>query len=97
MQKNQQATSARTLKRKCKINLKKIEAPKGALLCMERKLKLKSPDTRTIHLEDDYAMEFWARELNVSQAKLRAAILVVGDSAVDVRKELNKPKQTEKS
>ena len=57
---------------------------------MERKIKLKEPDTRSINIDDDYALEFWARELNVSQKKLKAAVQVAGTYVTDVKRELKK-------
>jgi hypothetical protein len=57
---------------------------------MDRKQKLKEPDTRTINIDDDYALEFWVRELNVSQKKLIAAVRQAGTAAIDVKRELNK-------
>jgi hypothetical protein len=57
---------------------------------MERKLKPASADTRSVDTSDDYALEFWVKELNVSRAKLLAAVLVAGTSVPDVKKELKK-------
>ena len=57
---------------------------------MERKVKQAAPDTRTIDIQDEYSLEFWAREFNVSRAKLKAAVLLVGDTARDVRREVKK-------
>jgi len=57
---------------------------------MERKLKRSAPDTRSVDIDDDYALDFWAREFNVTKRKLKAATLVAGKLATDVKKELNK-------
>ena len=39
---------------------------------MERKLKPKAADTRTVDIDDAYTLDFWAKEFGVSKAKLRA-------------------------
>jgi len=57
---------------------------------MDRKLKPKESDTRSINIHDDYALDFWARELNVSQKKLKAAVLLAGTAVPDVKRELKK-------
>jgi hypothetical protein len=57
---------------------------------MEKRKRFAQPDTRSLDINDDYAMEFWAREFVVSKKKLKAAILVAGTSAMDVRRELKK-------
>lgn len=57
---------------------------------MERKLKPKGPETRSIDISDEYALDYWARELNVSHTKLRNAVLRVGCALIDVIKELKK-------
>ena len=57
---------------------------------MERKVKPSQPDLRTIDISDDYALQFWAKEFNVSERKLIAVIAEVGDSAKDIRRELKK-------
>jgi Protein of unknown function (DUF3606) len=57
---------------------------------MERKLKPREPETRSIDIDDEYALDYWARELNVSQAKLKNAVLAAGSAAIDVKKELKK-------
>jgi len=36
---------------------------------MERKIKPSAADTRTLDIEDDYALHFWAQEFNVSHEK----------------------------
>ncbi|WP_461448751.1 DUF3606 domain-containing protein [Mucilaginibacter sp.] len=57
---------------------------------MERKIKPSIADTRTIDIEDDYALDFWAGTFGVTPERLRAAINVAGDLAKDVKKELKK-------
>jgi len=57
---------------------------------MIRKAKLKEPDTRSVDIEDDYALEFWTRELNTSGPKLKAAVRAAGTSVPDVKRALNK-------
>jgi len=57
---------------------------------MERKLKPREPETRSIDINDEYALDYWARELNVSQTKLKNAVLAAGSAAIDVKKELKK-------
>jgi hypothetical protein len=57
---------------------------------MERKLKPKGEDTRSVDIEDAYTLDFWAREFNVSKAKLTAAVLAAGSAVPDVKRELKK-------
>jgi hypothetical protein len=57
---------------------------------MEKKRKLMETDTRSVNIEDDYALDYWVREFDVSKAKIRAAVLVAGTSAGDVKRELKK-------
>lgn len=57
---------------------------------MERKLKPREPETRSIDINDEYALDYWARELNVSQTKLKNAMLAAGSAVIDVKKELKK-------
>jgi len=60
---------------------------------MEKKLRPAAPDTRSIDIEDDYALEYWTRELNVSQTKLKAAVNSAGSFLPDVKKELKNKSQ----
>lgn len=60
---------------------------------MERKLRPSAPDTRSIDIEDDYALEYWTRELNVSQTRLKAAVSSAGSFLPDVKKELKNKAQ----
>ncbi|MGZ3822874.1 MAG: DUF3606 domain-containing protein [Mucilaginibacter sp.] len=55
---------------------------------MNGKLKMKEPDTRSIDIDDSYALEFWTRELNVSPTKLKAIVMIAGTTAADVKREL---------
>ena len=57
---------------------------------MERKLKTSLPDTRSIDINDEYALEFWAREFNVTLTKLKAAVVAAGTNAPDVKRWLKK-------
>lgn len=56
-----------------------------------RKLKRAKADTRSVDVDDAYALEFWASEFDVSHEKLKAAVLAAGTDARNVRRELNKP------
>jgi hypothetical protein len=57
---------------------------------MNRKIKPHSADTRSVDIDDAYALEFWAREFNVSKKKIIAAVLAAGTAAPDVKRELKK-------
>jgi len=57
---------------------------------MERKIKTRGPESRSIDISDDYALDYWAKELNVTQARLKNAVLVVGTAAIDVKRVLKK-------
>ena len=57
---------------------------------MDRKIKPSAPDTRTIDINDEYALEFWSREFDVTHSKLKAVILAAGEAAADVRRQLKK-------
>lgn len=57
---------------------------------MERKLKAALPDTRTVDIVDAYTLDFWIKEFNVNETKLKAAVLAAGNSAADVKRELKK-------
>jgi len=43
---------------------------------MERRLKRVLSDTRVVDVDDDYALEFWAKEFNVSFGRLRSAVII---------------------
>ncbi|MBE9586673.1 DUF3606 domain-containing protein [Mucilaginibacter sp. JRF] len=55
---------------------------------MIRKIKKSAPDTRNVDIEDAYALEFWAREFNVSQDKIKAAVIAAGTAVTDVKRGL---------
>ncbi|MGN6181399.1 MAG: DUF3606 domain-containing protein [Mucilaginibacter sp.] len=57
---------------------------------MERKLKPRAEDTRSIDIEDAYTLDFWAKEFNVSKERLKAAVRAAGTNAPDVKRELKK-------
>ncbi len=57
---------------------------------MNRKLKPAQKDTRTVDIEDTYALEFWAKEFNVTREKVKAAVSAAGNAAPDVKRELKK-------
>ncbi|GAB3922149.1 DUF3606 domain-containing protein [Mucilaginibacter myungsuensis] len=57
---------------------------------MNRKIKANAPDSRTVDIDDAYALEFWAREFNVSQDKVKAAVIAAGTAAPDVKRQLKK-------
>jgi predicted GH43/DUF377 family glycosyl hydrolase len=57
---------------------------------MERKLKPRAEDTRTVDIDDTYTLDFWAKEFNVSKEKLKAAVMVAGNSVPDVKRKLKK-------
>ncbi|OOQ56592.1 DUF3606 domain-containing protein [Mucilaginibacter pedocola] len=55
---------------------------------MNRRFRISTTDERSIDIEDEYALEMWSRELNVTTARLKAAIEVAGTAVADVRKQL---------
>lgn len=57
---------------------------------MNRKIKANAPDCRTVDIDDAYALEFWAREFNASQDKVKAAVIAAGTAAPDVKRQLKK-------
>jgi hypothetical protein len=57
---------------------------------MDNKTKTGSPDSRRINMEEDYEVEYWTTILDVTRAKLKAAVNAVGTSAAAVRKYLKK-------
>ena len=59
---------------------------------MNRKVKKSSADSRSVDIDDEYALDFWARELSVTEVRLKAAVLVAGTALPDVKRELTKPK-----
>jgi hypothetical protein len=59
---------------------------------MNRKIKKSTADNRSVDINDEYAMDFWTKELNVTAAKLKAAVLAAGAGLPDVKRELTRPK-----
>jgi predicted GH43/DUF377 family glycosyl hydrolase len=57
---------------------------------MNRKIKPIGEDTRSVDIDDAYALDFWAKEFNVSQEKVKAAVLAAGKAVRDVKRELKK-------
>ncbi len=57
---------------------------------MENKIKERVPDTRTVDVADDYAIDYWTQELNTTKSKLLAAVAEVGDSFEAIKKHLKK-------
>jgi hypothetical protein len=49
-----------------------------------------SPDNRRINIHEAYEVAYWCKELRVTEAQLRAAVVAVGDSAAAVRRYLGK-------
>jgi hypothetical protein len=58
---------------------------------MESKRKGAVVDTRTVDVSDDYAVDYWTRELNTTKVKLLAAVAEAGDSFEAVKRQLKKP------
>ncbi|MEO7072969.1 MAG: DUF3606 domain-containing protein [Rhodanobacter sp.] len=44
----------------------------------------------TINVNDPFAMRYWARQLRISEAQLRAAIAAAGSNAAAVREQVGK-------
>ena len=57
---------------------------------MEHKKRGLVTDTRTVDTSDDYAMDYWAQQLNTTKAKLLAAVAEAGDTYEAVKKHLKK-------
>ena len=58
---------------------------------MEHKKRPVVTDNRTVDTSDDYAMDYWAQQLNTTKAKLLAAVAEAGDDFAAVKKHLKKP------
>lgn len=54
------------------------------------KSKTGSPDRDRINLSEDYEIQYWTRELSVSERELRAAVEAVGNTSKAVRDHLSK-------
>jgi hypothetical protein len=48
------------------------------------------PDSRRVNIYEDHELNYWIKELNVSQEELRMAVMEVGTSAEAVKKYLKK-------
>jgi hypothetical protein len=59
---------------------------------MIRKVKKSSADNRSVDINDEYALDFWSKELGVTRVRLQAAVRAAGTSVPDVKRELTKPK-----
>ena len=46
----------------------------------------RAKETRRIDISDAYSVAFWARELNITEAKLLVAVAQAGDGVADVKK-----------
>jgi len=57
---------------------------------MERKLRPKAKDTRTVDNDDAFTLDFWPKEFGVPKEKLVAAVHAAGTNAPDVKRELKK-------
>jgi hypothetical protein len=57
---------------------------------METKKKGMFVDTRTVDTSDDYAVDYWMRELNTTKSKLLAAVNEVGSAFEAVKRQLKK-------
>ena len=57
---------------------------------MAKKVKSVSLDNRSVDIEDEYALDFWTRELSVTRGKLKAAVQSVGTAVAHFRRELKK-------
>lgn len=58
---------------------------------MEPKRKHPAADTRTVDISDEYAVDYWIRELNTTQVKLLAAVAKAGNSFEAAKRQLKKP------
>jgi hypothetical protein len=54
------------------------------------KSKTGSPDRDRINLSEDYEVQYWTKELGVSEQELREAVKAVGNTAKAVRERLGK-------
>ncbi|WP_293716864.1 DUF3606 domain-containing protein [Stenotrophomonas sp. UBA7606] len=54
------------------------------------KSKTGSPDRDRINLSEDYEVQYWTKELGVSEQELRDAVTAVGDTSRAVRERLGK-------
>lgn len=54
------------------------------------KSKTGSPDRDRINLSEDYEVQYWTKELGVSEQELRDVVNAVGDTSSAVRERLGK-------
>ena len=56
----------------------------------DNKSKTGSPDRDRINLSEDYEVQYWTKELGISEKELRDVIQAVGDTSKAVREHLGK-------
>lgn len=56
----------------------------------DNKSKTGSPDRDRINLSEDYEVQYWTKELGISEKKLRDVIQAVGNTSRAVREHLGK-------
>lgn len=54
------------------------------------KSKTGSPDSDRINLNEDYEVQYWTKELGVSEKELRDIVQAVGNTSKAVREHLGK-------
>jgi hypothetical protein len=55
---------------------------------MRNLTKRHQPDRSKINMNEEYEVQYWTKQLNVSKEELQKAVDKVGNSAAAVRKEL---------
>lgn len=56
----------------------------------DNKSKTGSPDRDRINLSEDYEVQYWTKELGISEKELRDVIQAVGNTSKGVREHLGK-------
>ncbi|AXA85301.1 DUF3606 domain-containing protein [Lysobacter oculi] len=56
----------------------------------DNKSKTGSPDRDRINLSEDYEVQYWTKELGISEKELRDVIQAVGNTSKAVREHLGK-------
>ncbi|SIQ35878.1 DUF3606 domain-containing protein [Solilutibacter tolerans] len=56
----------------------------------DNKSKTGSPDRDRINLSEDYEVQYWTKELGISEKELRDVIQAVGNTSKAVREHLSK-------
>ena len=56
----------------------------------DNKSKTGSPDRERINLSEDYEVQYWTKELGISEKELRDVIQAVGNTSKAVREHLSK-------